>query len=282
MELKGLYTVTLALVHIVLGVAVQTKCKCGKPPPIKQGSIKLSDGNNCRSIATYTCKNSERRPIPRRTLKCRTNGQWHTGDIKVVKCKKQKQKKQPTIPDNAVKPQQTAIDPPRRDCEKGCKIPVTPRNGRIVSTTNLAEPENRLCADVVFFQCRENYRLHPINGSSIKCDDSETNRWSDYPPLCIPESCASKQHMCQHGGKCIIDGEGSFYHCMCPIGTRGDFCEFGAPSDNPCDGYKCVKGVCKIDRNGEAYCKCTNEHAGSVCPLSRILNALSTDTDPGK
>ncbi|XP_070201516.1 delta-like protein 1 [Littorina saxatilis] len=79
----------------------------------------------------------------------------------------------------------------------------------------------------------------------------------------IPNMC--KNITCLNGGVCYHDSNNAA-KCNCSAGYTGDRCEVSKCENNG----PCVRGICRIDKNGDVVCDCTG--TGYVGPFCDELN----------
>jgi hypothetical protein len=84
---------------------------------------------------------------------------------------------------------------------------------------------------------------------------------------------------CQHGGTCVVDGDG--FRCTCVDGYTGVICEGGGPCDpNPCQG----NGTCTVIRSTFS-CACRSGLTGTTCqsfgPTCRDMRSGGVATSDG-
>ena len=82
-------------------------------------------------------------------------------------------------------------------------------------------------------------------------------------PTCsyIPDECSSTDIPCYHGGECEDKDEGYFCNCS-HTGYTGPKCEL----KDPCQPSPCLNGgICYVDENGDAQCKCKKGWTGHLC-----------------
>lgn len=84
-------------------------------------------------------------------------------------------------------------------------------------------------------------------------------------------------NMCQNGATCVDGIHG--YHCECPIGFAGEFCEKLPnvdtlfPQTSPCQHHDCKHGICFLPPGSSDYiCKCSPGYTGKRCD---ILSSIS-------